>query len=140
MICPQPRLHPITRSEPCLNLYMTRKFVIPGDRVSSLVLQQRRIVIISQVYKNNMPPCSCSRVLHQWSHVFSFLHSLPSMPNSAKSVAIIGTGPAGLFAAWALQNDGYQVTIFEKAREHRYFSRKSRLADKDIAARPSYLS
>ncbi|KAL4993069.1 hypothetical protein BDV10DRAFT_198625 [Aspergillus recurvatus] len=47
------------------------------------------------------------------------------MPNSAKSVAIIGTGPAGLFAAWALQNDGYQVTIFEKAREHRYFTRRA---------------
>lgn len=56
------------------------------------------------------------------------------MPNSAKTVAIIGTGPAGLFAVWALQNDGYQVTIFEKAREHRYSSRKSRPADKAIAA------
>jgi NADPH-dependent glutamate synthase beta subunit-like oxidoreductase len=30
-------------------------------------------------------------------------------------VAVIGSGPAGLFAAWALQNDGYAVTIFEKA-------------------------
>ena len=30
------------------------------------------------------------------------------------TVAIIGSGPAGLLAAWALQNDGYKVTVFEK--------------------------
>jgi heterodisulfide reductase subunit A-like polyferredoxin len=29
-------------------------------------------------------------------------------------VAIIGSGPAGLFAAWALANDGYDVSILEK--------------------------
>jgi NADPH-dependent 2,4-dienoyl-CoA reductase/sulfur reductase-like enzyme len=29
-------------------------------------------------------------------------------------VAIIGSGPAGLFAAWALVNDGYDVSILEK--------------------------
>ncbi|OXN25524.1 hypothetical protein CDV57_06269 [Aspergillus fumigatus] len=38
------------------------------------------------------------------------------MPNSAKTVAIIGTGPAGLFAAWALQNDGYQHDHLTLAR------------------------
>lgn len=30
-------------------------------------------------------------------------------------VAIIGSSPAGLFTAWALRNDRYAVTIFEKA-------------------------
>ncbi|KAH8693548.1 hypothetical protein BGW36DRAFT_453874 [Talaromyces proteolyticus] len=31
-----------------------------------------------------------------------------------KTVAIIGSGPAGAFAAWALQNDGFCVILFEK--------------------------
>lgn len=36
-----------------------------------------------------------------------------------KTVAIIGSGPAGLVAAWALQNGGYKVTVFEKVRKNR---------------------
>lgn len=36
------------------------------------------------------------------------------METSNRTVAIVGSGPAGLFAAWALQRDGFDVTIFEK--------------------------
>lgn len=41
-----------------------------------------------------------------------------SVEDSKGHVAIIGSGPAGLFAAWALQNGGYTVTIFEKVRQY----------------------
>jgi NADH-quinone oxidoreductase subunit F len=34
-------------------------------------------------------------------------------PRKAEKVAVIGSGPAGLSAAWDLTLDGYQVTIFE---------------------------
>jgi len=44
------------------------------------------------------------------------------------TVAIIGSGPAGLFAAWALQFDGYKVTVFEKvSTEHTHLEGASEL-------------
>lgn len=36
--------------------------------------------------------------------------------SSKGTVAIVGSGPAGIFAAWALQADGFDVTIFDKVR------------------------
>lgn len=44
------------------------------------------------------------------------------MTESAKSkgtVAIIGSGPAGLSAAYALRKGGYSVTIFEQVGNFR---------------------
>jgi glutamate synthase (NADPH/NADH) small chain len=38
-------------------------------------------------------------------------HSQPSRPK----VAVIGSGPAGLCAAWALMQSGYRVTVFDSA-------------------------
>ncbi|MDA8345415.1 MAG: FAD-dependent oxidoreductase [Thermaerobacter sp.] len=40
----------------------------------------------------------------------------PAEPNG-KSVAIVGSGPAGLTAAWQLARSGYRVKIFEAAAE-----------------------
>lgn len=41
----------------------------------------------------------------------------PHPPESynGKTVAVIGSGPAGLTTAWKLNQDGYQVTVFEKS-------------------------
>lgn len=36
------------------------------------------------------------------------------METPNRTVAIVGSGPAGIIAAWALQRDGFDVTIFEK--------------------------
>jgi phytoene dehydrogenase-like protein len=36
------------------------------------------------------------------------------MVENRGQVAVIGSGLAGLVAAWALVNDGYDVTILEK--------------------------
>ncbi len=40
----------------------------------------------------------------------------PAQPNG-KRVAIVGSGPAGLTAAWQLARNGYEVKIFEAAEE-----------------------
>ncbi|KAJ0419370.1 hypothetical protein BJY00DRAFT_314203, partial [Aspergillus carlsbadensis] len=48
------------------------------------------------------------------------------MMESKGQVAIIGSGPAGLFAAWALVNDGYNVSIIEK-HDHLTLARESAL-------------
>ncbi|KAL4880284.1 hypothetical protein BJY04DRAFT_219280 [Aspergillus karnatakaensis] len=37
-----------------------------------------------------------------------------SISKDKGTVAIVGSGPAGLFAAWALLESGYEVTVFEK--------------------------
>ncbi|KAL3478338.1 hypothetical protein BJX99DRAFT_256665 [Aspergillus californicus] len=42
------------------------------------------------------------------------------------TVAIIGSGPAGLFAAWALLQDNYEVTVFEK-HDHLTLARQAEM-------------
>lgn len=39
-----------------------------------------------------------------------------SEKSSKGTVAIVGSGPAGIFAAYALQREGYSVTIIDKVR------------------------
>jgi len=38
-------------------------------------------------------------------------------PSNGKKVAIVGSGPAGLTAAWHLARKGYEITIFEAASQ-----------------------
>ncbi|MCX8032658.1 MAG: FAD-dependent oxidoreductase [Thermoleophilia bacterium] len=38
-----------------------------------------------------------------------------STPSSGKKVAVVGSGPAGLTAAWHLASKGHEVTVFEAA-------------------------
>lgn len=42
---------------------------------------------------------------------------VPANPARAEKVAIIGSGPAGLMAAWELGKAGFQVTIFDSSPE-----------------------
>ena len=42
------------------------------------------------------------------------LHPFESLPLTGKKVAVIGAGPAGLAAAYYLQLNGYQTTLFDK--------------------------
>ncbi len=43
-----------------------------------------------------------------------WMHSLKIAPDTGKKVAIVGSGPSGLTAAWFLRLLGHSVTIFEK--------------------------
>jgi len=48
---------------------------------------------------------------HAYEH--GYIYSPPLKDRRDEKVAIIGSGPAGLSAAWDLTIEGYQVTIFE---------------------------
>ncbi|KAL3450054.1 hypothetical protein BJX65DRAFT_305516 [Aspergillus insuetus] len=56
------------------------------------------------------------------------------MMDNKGQVAIIGSGPAGLFAAWALVNDGYDVSILEK--HDRFTLARESILPKDKSAPP----
>ena len=50
---------------------------------------------------------------------YAFAHGLvdsrPPAQRTGKSVAVVGSGPAGLAAAWQLNRRGHQVTVYERA-------------------------
>lgn len=50
-------------------------------------------------------------------HAFTegFLKPLPPMPKTGKSIAVVGSGPAGLAAADLLNKRGYEVTVYERS-------------------------
>lgn len=50
---------------------------------------------------------------HAWAH--DLVRPLPKAPASAPKVAVVGSGPAGLAAAWELTRLGLQVALVEKS-------------------------
>jgi NADPH-dependent glutamate synthase beta subunit-like oxidoreductase len=51
-------------------------------------------------------------ILERMSEIFT-----PPRTESRRSIAIIGSGPAGLVAAYTLRKSGHRVTVFERLRE-----------------------
>ena len=51
-------------------------------------------------------------ILERMTEVFT-----PPETESGRSIAIIGSGPAGLAAAYYLRRSGHQVTVFERLPE-----------------------
>ncbi len=58
--------------------------------------------------------CATKRFLGDWELSRNQFRHPPLKPSREKRVAIIGSGPAGLSAAYYLALEGYEVTIFEK--------------------------
>ncbi|MBF2056549.1 MAG: glutamate synthase subunit beta [Cyanobacterium sp. T60_A2020_053] len=66
----------------------------------------------------NNPPVTiknieCSIIDHGWEQ--GWVKAQPPTQRTGKTVAIIGSGPAGLTAAAQLNQAGHQVTVYEKA-------------------------
>ena len=68
--------------------------------------------------RNDVDQPLAIRELHRFLSDYELSQDTKYVPKTAEKreekVAIIGSGPAGLAAAWSLARDGYQVTIFEK--------------------------
>lgn len=50
-----------------------------------------------------------------WEHNHTSTRPLAPAPKDAKRVAVVGSGPAGLTAAWELTRQGFKVVVFEKS-------------------------
>jgi NADPH-dependent glutamate synthase beta subunit-like oxidoreductase len=73
---------------------------------------------IPQVTPQTVPQSDSQAAPLAASQVIPLAASQAQPPDgSAKKVAIIGSGPAGLTAAWALAKSGYKVTVFESLPE-----------------------
>ena len=68
--------------------------------------------------RNDLDQPLAIRELHRFLADWELSQDATYVPRTAEprqeKVAIVGSGPAGLSAAWSLARDGYQVTIFEK--------------------------
>jgi ferredoxin len=113
-----------------MNIPLMNRLIAKGDFAKALEVVKRDIAIPAILGRICPAPCEagCRRKqvdeavsichLKRYSADVDLIGKTPYMPNSSdlsgKKVAIIGSGPAGLSAAWYLQLIGHQVTIFEK--------------------------
>ena len=60
----------------------------------------------------------CTRENERQVTEYAFAHNLvnaaPPVVRTGKTVAVVGSGPAGLAAAWQLNRRGHSITVFEK--------------------------
>ncbi|HWS00544.1 MAG TPA: 2Fe-2S iron-sulfur cluster-binding protein [Prolixibacteraceae bacterium] len=116
-----------------MNIPLMNRLIAAGDFPRALEVVKRDIAIPSILGLICPAPCEagCRRKqvdeavsicsLKRFAGDEDLKNDSPYMPeisaSSGKSVAIIGSGPAGLSAAWYLQLKGHQAVIFEKSGE-----------------------
>ena len=67
--------------------------------------------------EGNLPIRRLKRFVDDWHHEHADGPGVTVTPANGKRIAIAGSGPAGLTAAWQLARGGYAVKIFEAAPE-----------------------
>jgi len=113
-----------------MNIPLMNRLIAAGDFAKALEVVKRDIALPSILGQICPAPCEagCRRkqvdeavsicLLKRISGEEDLKSGSPYRPEAAsptgKRVAIIGSGPAGLSAAWYLQLNGHQSTIFEK--------------------------
>lgn len=113
-----------------MNIPLMNRLIAAGDFAKALEVVKRDIAIPSILGQICPAPCEagCRRkqvdeavsicLLKRISGDEDLNSGAPYRPEvsnpTGKRVAVIGSGPAGLSAAWYLQLKGHQVTIFEK--------------------------
>ncbi len=113
-----------------MNIPLMNRLIAKGDFAKALEVVKRDIAIPAILGRICSAPCEAGCRRKQVDEAVSICHikrysgdvdlenAIPFLPKpeplSGKKVAIIGSGPAGLSAAWYLQLKGHQVTIFEK--------------------------
>lgn len=116
-----------------MNIPLMNRLIAKGDFAKSLEVVKRDIAIPSILGQICPAPCEagCRRkqvdeavsicLLKRIAGEVDLKSEMPYQPEAAsptgKQVAIVGSGPAGLSAAWYLQQKGHRVTIFEKEHE-----------------------
>jgi NADPH-dependent glutamate synthase beta subunit-like oxidoreductase/ferredoxin len=114
-----------------MNIPLMNRLIAKGDFAKSLEVVKRDIALPSILGRICPAPCEAACRRKQVDEAVSICTlkmfvgdedlkgSLPYRPQlsapSGKKVAIIGSGPAGLAAAYYLQIKGHQTEIFEKA-------------------------
>jgi ferredoxin len=104
--------------------------VAAGDLAAAVQVVRRRIPLAATLGRVCPAPCekACRRGRHDAPVAIRLVKrwvgdaalaapsaTSPPPPSSGTSVAVVGTGPAGLAAAWFLRQQGHAVTLFEAA-------------------------
>jgi NADPH-dependent glutamate synthase beta subunit-like oxidoreductase len=113
-----------------MNIPLMNRLIAKGDFAKALEVVKRDIALPSILGRICPAPCEAGCRRKQVDEAVSICllkgfvgdENLKSgkpfqpqmLPLSGKKVAIIGSGPAGLAAAWYLQQKGHQTVIYEK--------------------------
>jgi hypothetical protein len=116
-----------------MNIPLMNRLIAKGDFAKALEVVKRDIALPSILGNICPAPCEagCRRkqvdesvsicLLKRYVGELDLKESspcqVPPADPSGKKVAVIGAGPAGLSAAWYLQNYGHSAVIFEKSAE-----------------------